>query len=293
MELLDGNKVSAELRAAMKGEVDNVLASGGRAPHLVAVLVGNDGASETYVANKVKACKETGFLSTLHRFDASISESELLGVIDNLNRDDGVDGMIVQLPLPPHISVRKVTEAILPSKDVDGFHPVNSGRLMQQLPGYVPATPLGIIMLLEHYKIETEGKHCVVIGRSNIVGTPVALLMARNGYPGNCTVTVCHSKTRHLGAVTREADILIAATGRPGMVGADMVREGAVVIDVGITRMPSAETKSGYRLFGDVRFDEVAPKTSYITPVPRGVGPMTIVGLLTNTLNAARKIYSY
>ena len=293
MQLLDGKKVSAELRSAMKEEVAKMLASGRRAPHLVAVLVGNDGASETYVANKVKACRETGFVSSMHRLDASVSEKELLNLIEHLNTDDGVDGMIVQLPLPAHISVRKVTEAIWPSKDVDGFHPVNSGRLMQQLPGYVPATPLGIVMLLEQYKIETEGKHCVVVGRSNIVGTPVSLLMARNGYPGNCTVTVCHSKTRQLGAVTREADILIAATGRPGMIGADMVKEGAVVIDVGITRQPSAETKSGYRLFGDVRFDEVAPKTSFITPVPGGVGPMTIVGLLTNTLNAARKAYSY
>jgi methylenetetrahydrofolate dehydrogenase (NADP+) / methenyltetrahydrofolate cyclohydrolase len=282
--LLDGKKLSAELKAEIAAEVKQMK----KAPHLAAILVGNDGASETYVASKVKTCEELGFKSSLIRYENFVSEYELLAEIEKVNQESDIDGMIVQLPLPKHINVQRVTETILPQKDVDGFHPVNTGRMMQNLPCYIPATPYGILLMLERYKIETSGKHCVVIGRSNIVGMPMAVLMARNAYPGNCTVTVCHSKTKNIEEVVRSADIVIAALGSPKFVKADMVKEGAVVIDVGITREQSKETKSGYKLSGDVDFDNVAPKCSYITPVPGGVGLMTIIGLLKNTLKAAK-----
>ncbi|MBL7892654.1 MAG: bifunctional 5,10-methylene-tetrahydrofolate dehydrogenase/5,10-methylene-tetrahydrofolate cyclohydrolase, partial [Bacteroidia bacterium] len=263
--------------------------SGGKIPHLAAVLVGNDGASETYVAAKVKACVKVGFRSTLIQHPATISEMELLDTVQQLNNDKDIDGFIVQLPLPKHFSEQKIVESIKPEKDVDGFHPVNVGRMALSLPAYLPATPYGIMLLLERYKIETSGKHCVVIGRSHIVGSPMSILMARNTYPGNCTVTLTHSKTKNIAEVSRTADILVVALGKPGFVTADMVKQGAVVIDVGITRMPSTLTKSGYKLFGDVKYDEVAPKCSFITPVPGGVGPMTIIALLTNTLKASKK----
>ena len=266
---------------------------GKRPPHLCAILVGSNGASETYVSSKAKNCLEIGFKSTVLRLEDSISENDLLKKIKEINSDDAIDGLIVQLPLPSHINVQKVTETISPSKDVDGFHPVNTGRLMQNLPCYIPATPLGILLMLEHYKIETSGKHCVVIGRSNIVGMPMSILMSRNAYPGNCTVTLCHSKTIDLPSISRSADILIAALGRPGFVKADMVKEGAIVIDVGITRVPSPLTKSGFKIIGDVDFDQVSPRASWITPVPGGVGLMTIVGLLTNTMKASRKEIFY
>lgn len=290
MQLIDGKATSQAIKEELKIAVQKMLDVGKRAPHLVAVLVGNDGASETYVSNKIKTCKEVGFDSTLLRFDPSITEEELLQEIDRLNHDENVDGFIVQLPLPSHINVPKITEAILPEKDVDGFHPINIGRMTQQMPCYLPATPKGIIQLIERYDIDTVGKHCVVIGRSNIVGTPMAILLSRNTYPGNCTVTLCHSQTKDIGAITKQADIIIAAIGRPGFIKADMVKEGAVVIDVGMTRITSSETKSGFRLVGDVDFKNVAEKCSYITPVPGGVGPMTIIGLLQNTLLAAQKV---
>ncbi len=290
MQLIDGKATSQAIKEELKIAVQKMLDAGKRAPPLVAVLVGNDGASETYVSNKIKTCKEVGFDSTLLRFDPSITEEELLQEIDRLNHDENVDGFIVQLPLPSHINVPKITEAILPEKDVDGFHPINIGRMTQQMPCYLPATPKGIIQLIERYDIDTVGKHCVVIGRSNIVGTPMAILLSRNTYPGNCTVTLCHSQTKDIGAITKQADIIIAAIGRPGFIKADMVKEGAVVIDVGMTRITSSETKSGFRLVGDVDFKNVAEKCSYITPVPGGVGPMTIIGLLQNTLLAAQKV---
>jgi methylenetetrahydrofolate dehydrogenase (NADP+) / methenyltetrahydrofolate cyclohydrolase len=293
MILLDGRKISSEIKTEIKADVERMLAAGQRAPHLAAILVGTNGASESYVSNKVKSCHEVGFTSSLFRYEDSVSEEELLKKIEDTNQDKRIDGLIVQLPLPSHISVRKVTEAIHPSKDVDGFHPVNAGRMIQNIPGYIPATPLGILMMLEREKIPTEGKHCVVLGRSNIVGMPMSILMARNWYPGNCTVTLCHSKTKNLEAITREADILVAALGRPQFVKGNMVKEGVVVVDVGITRMESTLTKSGYKLFGDVHFDEVSPKASYITPVPGGVGLMTIAGLLKNTLSAARREFIY
>lgn len=289
MILLDGKTTSEFYKKKITEEVLQLVASGKRPPHLAAVLVGNDGASETYVANKVKTCKEVGFGSSLIRLDSSISEKDLIRKIHELNTDDSIDGFIVQSPLPEHISFQKITETISPVKDVDGFHPINAGRLQQNQPCFVAATPKGIMLLLEKYKIETQGKHCVVLGRSNIVGMPVSLLMSRNSYPGNCTVTICHSKTKDIDSVTRTADILIAAIGRTEFVKSDMVKEGAVVIDVGITRVPSTETKSGFRLKGDVEYEKVAPKCSYITPVPGGVGPMTIIGLLQNTLMAAKK----
>ena len=293
MTLLDGKKTSNDIKTEIALEVEKLIASGQRAPHLVAVLVGDDGASETYVANKVKACEMVGFKSTLLRFGASISEEELLREIADLNTNAEVDGFIVQLPLPRHISEKKVTLAVSPEKDVDGFHPANVGRMVLNLPSYLPATPYGILQLLERYKVETAGKHCVVIGRSNIVGSPMSILMARNEYPGNCTVTICHSRTTNLTEICRTADILIAALGKPEFVTADMVKPGAVVIDVGITRVVDPSTKSGFGLKGDVNFAEVASKTSFITPVPGGVGPMTIAMLLQNTLRAARKeVYS-
>ena len=286
--LLDGKKLSAEIKLEIAAEVKQLIAAGKKVPHLAAVLVGNNGASETYVASKAKNCAEVGFMSSLIRLDEGISETALLAKIAELNSNADIDGFIVQLPLPKNISVQKIMEAIDPKKDVDGFHPVNAGRLLQNLPCYIPATPYGILIMLERYKIETAGKHCVIIGRSNIVGMPMSVLMSRNGYPGNCTVTLCHSKTKNLPEVIRSADIIIAALGSPKFVKADMVKEGAVVIDVGITRIESKDTKSGFKICGDVDFENVAPKCSYISPVPGGVGLMTIIGLLRNTLEAAK-----
>ncbi len=288
-QVIDGKKISEQIQSEIAAEVAVIKSSGGKVPHLAAVLVGNDGASETYVNGKVKACEKVGFKSSLHRMENSVSENDLLKKISDLNNDADIDGFIVQLPLPKHINVPKITEAVSPAKDVDGFHPVNTGRMLQNIPCYLPATPYGIMLLLERYKIETSGMHCVVLGRSNIVGLPVSVLLERNTYPGNCTVTVCHSKTKNIPEITQTADILITAIGKPEFVTADMVKNGAVVIDVGITRIKSSETKSGYRLIGDVKFDDVAPKCSYITPVPGGVGPMTITALLKNTLAASRK----
>jgi methylenetetrahydrofolate dehydrogenase (NADP+)/methenyltetrahydrofolate cyclohydrolase len=287
MVLLDGKLTSAAIKKELEAEVSLRLKQGLRPPHLCAILVGNNGASETYVASKVKNCAEVGFSSSLIRFDDNVSEEILLQKISEINNDLEIDGLIVQLPLPAHINVQRVTETISPLKDVDGFHPLNIGRMVQNLPAFLPATPYGILLLLQHYKIETEAKHCVVLGRSNIVGMPMSILLSRNAYPGNCTVTLCHSKTKNLESVIQSADILIAALGKPEFVRANMVKEGAVVIDVGITRIKSDKTKSGYKIVGDVCFDEVAPRCSYITPVPGGVGLMTIIGLLKNTLRAA------
>lgn len=293
MILIDGKVTSQLIKEEIKAEVKAMISQGKRAPHLVAILVGKNGASETYVGNKIRTCAEVGFKSTLLRFEETVQKSDLLAAIQRLNEDESVDGFIVQLPLPAHIEVSQITEAILPSKDVDGFHPINLGRMTEQMPAYIPATPKGILQLLERYQIETKGKHCVVIGRSNIVGTPVSILLSRNTYPGNCTVTLTHSHTVNLRAITMQADIIIAALGRPYFLKADMVKEGAVVIDVGMTRVPAPELKQGFRLAGDVDFSEVAPKCSHITPVPGGVGPMTIIGLLQNTLLAAQhRIYS-
>ncbi len=288
-KLIDGKKVSLELQEQIRLEVAQIAANGGKIPHLSAILVGNDGGSETYVAAKIKACENIGFKSSLFRFPDTITEAELLAQIEAVNQNEDIDGLIVQLPLPKHISVDKVTSAIHPSKDVDGFHPQNVGKLTLGLDTYVSATPYGIMRLLDYYKIETAGKHCVVIGRSNIVGTPVSILMSRNTNPGNATVTLCHSKTHNLKEITLQADIIIAALGIPEFLKGDMVKEGAVIIDVGTTRVPSTETKSGFRLKGDVDFAEVAPKAGLITPVPGGVGPMTIAGLLINTLKSAKK----
>lgn len=289
MELIDGKAVADQIKAEIAREVETILANGGRAPHLAAILVGHDGGSETYVAHKVKACEQCGFKSTLIRYEADVTEEELLRKVDELNRDQDVDGFIVQLPLPRHISEQKVIEAIDYRKDVDGFHPINVGRMSIGLPCFVSATPAGIMELLSRYHIETKGKRCVVLGRSNIVGKPVASLMMQKSNPGNATVTVCHSATPDIKEICREADIIIAALGSPEFVTADMVKEGATVIDVGTTRVPSTLTKSGFKLSGDVKFDEVAPRCAYITPVPGGVGPMTIVSLMKNTLLAAQK----
>ena len=288
MILLDGKVTSASAKIRIISEVKALLASGKRLPHLCAILVGNDGASETYVSSKARNCEEVGFKSTLLRYPDSFSEEALLDKIREINDDPEIDGLIVQLPLPPHIQVQKVTETISPRKDVDGFHPINIGRMVQNQPCYLPATPLGILLMLEHYGIETSGKKCVVIGRSNIVGLPMSILLTRNNNPGNCTVTICHSKTKNIEEITRTADILIAAIGKPRFVKASMVKDGAVVIDVGITRESSTLTKSGYKLAGDVDFEQVAAKAAYISPVPGGVGLMTIVGLLQNTLRAAK-----
>lgn len=290
-QLLDGKKIAAEIKKEIAAEVAEMIASGNRAPHLVAILVGEDGASETYVNSKAKNCAEVGFNSTVLRFDASIKEDFLLEKIRAINNDDSIDGLIVQLPLPDHISVTKVVETIDHKKDVDGFHPINIGRMNKNLPCYISATPNGIMMLLERYKIETAGKHCVVIGRSNIVGSPMSILMALNADPGNATVTLCHSRTPNIESFTKQADILIVAIGKKNFLTADMVKEGAVVIDVGMNRELSDKTKSGYKLFGDVDFDNVSQKSSWITPVPGGVGLMTIVSLLKNTLAAAKKSY--
>jgi len=289
MKLLDGKMIADKVKQEIAQEVEQIKANGGKIPHLVAILVGNDGASETYVGHKEKACAQVGFNSTVLRFDETISEADLLAEVEKLNQNADIDGFIVQMPLPKHISDQKVIEAIDPKKDVDGFHPVNVGRMVIGLPAYVSATPDGIIELLKRYNIETSGKHCVVLGRSNIVGRPIANLLSQKGKPGDCTVTICHSRTNDIPAITREADILIVALGQAEFVTADMVKEGAVVVDVGITRVKSDKTKSGWKLLGDVKFDEVAPKCSYITPVPGGVGPLTIVSLLKNTLKAAKK----
>jgi len=293
MQLIQGKVIADQIKQEIAIEVEELVKQGNKTPHLAAILVGHDGGSETYVAHKVKACEQVGFESSLIRYEDTISEKELLEKVRELNENDSVDGFIVQLPLPSHISENKVIEAIIPSKDVDGFHPINLGRMVIGLPSYVSATPSGIIELLKRYDIETSGKHCVVVGRSNIVGKPMSILLGQKTNPGNCTVTTCHSRTKDLPSITRQADILIAALGSPEFVKADMVKEGAVIIDVGTTRVPSTETKSGFRLKGDVMFDEVSPKCSYITPVPGGVGPMTIVSLLKNTLLAAKKeVYS-
>jgi methylenetetrahydrofolate dehydrogenase (NADP+)/methenyltetrahydrofolate cyclohydrolase len=288
MKLLDGKLTSLAIKEEIAVEVRKMLEETGRTPHLAAVLVGDDPASHTYVASKERSCKEVGFISSIYRYPANTSEADLLKVIDFLNKDEEVDGFIVQVPLPKHISAQKILEAIDPAKDVDGFHPVNLGKMMQGLPCFLPATPYGIMILLERYNIETEGKNCVVLGRSNIVGTPMSVLLSRNTNPGNCTVTLCHSKTQNLKEICLQADILIAAIGKPEFITADMVKKGAVVIDVGIHRIDDITAKNGYRLKGDVKFDEVAGKCSYISPVPGGIGLMTIVGLLMNTLKAAK-----
>ncbi len=290
--LLDGKVSSQEIKDEIARKVIEIKNEGGKIPHLAAVLVGDDGASQTYVNGKIKACEYVGFKSTLKKFDADVEESVLLDVVDELNSDKDIDGYIVQLPLPDHINEQKVTELIDPKKDVDGFHPVNVGRMVKSLPSYVSATPFGILKLLEKYEIDTVGKHCVVIGRSDIVGTPISILLSRKSYPGNCTVTVCHSRTKDIKEMTLQADIVIVALGKAEFLTGDMVKEGVVVIDVGISRVPDATKKRGYALKGDVKFDEVEPKSSFITPVPGGVGPMTIASLLWNTLLAAEgKIY--
>lgn len=288
--IIDGKATAQIIRDEIAEKVLEIRKKGGKIPHLAAVLVGDDGASQTYVNGKVNDCRQVGFESTLKKFDADISEEALLQVVDELNEDPDIDGYIVQLPLPDHISAQKVTERINPEKDVDGFHPVNVGRMVKSLPAYISATPFGIMQLIERYQIKTEGKHCVVIGRSDIVGTPMAILMSRKAYPGNCTVTVCHSRTPDIKSFTREADIVIAALGKAGFLTGDMVKDGAVVIDVGITRVDDPTRKRGYALKGDVNFEEVAPKASFITPVPGGVGPMTRAALLHNTLLAAQKL---
>lgn len=293
MILIDGKKVAQDIRNEVQKEVANMMAEGRERPHLAAILVGSDPASETYVASKEKACEEVGFSSSVFRFTSFITERELLDKIIEINNNPKIHGLIVQLPLPKHINERQVIETINPRKDVDGFHSVNVGRLTQRLPTYVPATPLGVITLIEKYNIPTSGKHCVVLGRSNIVGSPVSILMARNDYPGNATVTLCHSKTENLKAICKQADILIVAIGKPEFITAEYIKEGAAVIDVGIHRVASTETKSGFKLKGDVKFDEVAPLCSYITPVPGGVGAMTIASLLMNTLWASKNAPEY
>ncbi len=286
MTLLDGKWASAQIKEEVKAEVEQLVAKGHRAPHLVCILVGNNGASETYVASKIKTCGQLGIKSTLIRMEATVSENELLAAIDEINNTDDIDGLLVQLPLPKHINEQKVIEAVSPAKDVDGFHPVNIGKMALNLPTFIPATPYGITLMLEKYNINTSGKHCVVIGRSNIVGMPMGLLMQRNAQPGNCTVTVCHSKTQNLADITRQADIIVAALGRPEFLKADMVKDGVIIIDVGLTRVDDATNPKGYALKGDVDFANVAPKSSYITPVPGGVGLTTIAGLMVNTLKA-------
>ncbi|WP_308262829.1 MULTISPECIES: bifunctional methylenetetrahydrofolate dehydrogenase/methenyltetrahydrofolate cyclohydrolase FolD [Prevotella] len=290
MQLIDGKATAETIKAEIAKEVKDIIAAGGKQPHLAAVLVGHDGGSETYVKNKVLACEKCGFKSTLIRYEADVTEEELLSCVDRLNQNEDVDGFIVQLPLPKHIDEQKIIEAIDYRKDVDGFHPINVGRMAIGLPCFVSATPLGIITLLKRYNIETSGKKCVVLGRSNIVGKPMAQLMTQKQY-GDSTVVVCHSHTKDIKKECLDADIIIAAIGKPNFVTADMVKEGAVVIDVGTTRVPDASRKSGFRLNGDVKFDEVAPKCSFITPVPGGVGPMTICSLMKNTLAAGKKEY--
>lgn len=289
MQLLDGKKLASEIKQEIAEDVKRLKLSGKKIPHLAAILVGDDGASQTYVNSKVKSCEEVGFKSTLIRLKKDITQNELITQINLLNNDDSVDGFIVQLPLPKHIDEEKIILAITPEKDVDGFHPMNVGRMTLNLPAYVSATPKGILEMLNRYNIETEGKHCVVIGRSNIVGLPMSLLMQRRSSPGNCTVTICHSKTNDLSKHTLQADIIIAALGKPKFLTADMVKKGAVVIDVGITRVEDTTTKSGYKLLGDVDFENVSKKCSYISPVPGGVGLMTVASLLQNTLSAAKE----
>ncbi|MBN8859747.1 MAG: bifunctional 5,10-methylene-tetrahydrofolate dehydrogenase/5,10-methylene-tetrahydrofolate cyclohydrolase [Sphingobacteriales bacterium] len=287
MQILDGKIVAQAVKEALKQKTDLLQKEGKKTPHLAAVLIGTNGASETYVASKVKTCAEIGYMSTLIRFEASISEEELLKKIDELNNDTSVDGILVQLPLPKHISEEKVINAIAVEKDVDGFHPSNIGKMVQGQPSYIPATPYGILLLLQHYNIETKGKHAVVIGRSNIVGRPMSILLSQNSSTGNCTVTLCHSHTRNLKELCLQADIIVAALGKPEFLTADMVKEGAVVIDVGITRVEDSTKKKGYAIKGDVHFETVAPKCSFITPVPGGVGAMTIAALMENTFLAA------
>lgn len=289
MQILDGTAVAAHIKGQLKQEVAELVAGGGKRPHLAAILVGNDPASEAYVGSKVRTCEELGFASTLLRFDTDITEQFLLEQVNKLNADNAVNGILVQLPLPKHISPDIIINNIDPAKDVDGFHPISQGKMLLGQPSFLPATPYGILLMLEHYKIDTTGMHCVVIGRSNIVGTPMTVLLSRNANPGNATVTICHSKTRNLKDICQTADLVVAAIGRPRFVTADMVKEGAIVIDVGINRIEDSTRKSGSRLVGDVDFDNVAPKCSYITPVPKGVGPMTICGLMKNTLLAAKQ----
>ena len=288
MIILDGKKTANNIKEEIADEVKSIIISGGRTPHLSAILVGNDGASVTYVSAKVKACEKVGFKSTLIRLSESVTEKELLFEVEKINKNHNIDGLIVQLPLPNHIDEMKVTEAIDPKKDVDGFHPINIGRMALNLPTYLPATPSGILELLKRYKIETSGKHCVVIGRSHIVGSPMSILMSRSNYPGNSTVTLTHSRTKNLKEITKSADILIVALGKSEFITSDMIKEGVCIIDVGITRVKSDKTKTGWKLLGDVNFDDVKNKCSYITPVPGGVGPMTIAMLLQNTLLSAK-----
>jgi len=288
MQILDGKKVSQAIKDELKINVAQMANEGKKIPHLAAVLVGSNGASETYVAAKVKACEEVGFKSTLVRFEEEVSEFKLLEKIHSLNNDPDVDGILVQLPLPKHISDEEVINSIDPDKDVDGFHPVSVGKMVQGLPSFIPATPYGIMLMLEHYKINTVGMHAVVVGRSNIVGRPMSILLSENKNPGNCTVTICHSKTKNIAELCSNADIIVAALGRPEFVSADMVKEGAIVIDVGITRVADASKKSGFKLKGDVDFENVSPKCSWITPVPGGVGPMTIAALLKNTFRSCQ-----
>ena len=289
MTIIDGKQLSEQIKTELAAEVTSIKEKGGKVPHLAAVLVGTNPASQVYVRNKVRSCEEAGFKSTLVHKDETTTEAELLEIVNGLNNDPDIDGFIVQLPLPKHINEEKITLAIDPKKDVDGFHPVNFGRMALGLPSYLPATPFGIVTMLERYNIETAGKHAVVVGRSNIVGTPMAILLSRKGKVGDCTVTITHSRTKNLPDVVRQADIIVAAIGRANFVTADMVKEGAVVIDVGINRVDAPETKRGYRLVGDVDYDNVAPKCSFITPVPGGVGPMTVMSLLMNTLKASKK----
>lgn len=293
MILLDGNDLSARMKSEIKAEVDTLKQSGKRPPHLAAVLVGDDPASHAYVGNKVKSCEFVGYKSTLIHQEASLTQDALMQIVNDLNSDPDVDGFIVQLPLPKHLDANTVTMAIRPEKDVDGFHPVNIGRMTIGLPAYLPATPFGIMQMLERYNINISGKECCILGRSNIVGTPMSILLSRKGHPGDATVTLCHSRTKDIPGKTRNADVIIAAMGIPHFLKGDMVKEGAVVIDVGINRIPAPERKSGSRLVGDVDFDAVAPKCSYITPVPGGVGPMTVISLLMNTMKAYRReVYS-
>ncbi|HEX2629624.1 MAG TPA: bifunctional methylenetetrahydrofolate dehydrogenase/methenyltetrahydrofolate cyclohydrolase FolD [Chitinophagaceae bacterium] len=289
MEILDGKKAAQAIRDQLKIDVAQMAIEGRKIPHLAAILVGNNGASETYVNAKVKACEEVGFKSTLIRFEADITENKLLEQIEDLNTDPDVDGILVQLPLPKHIAEQKVINAIDADKDVDGFHPISVGKMVQGLPTFIPATPHGIMLLLKHYRVETKGKHAVVIGRSNIVGRPMSILLSGSSNPGNCTVTLCHSQTHNLKEFCLQADIIVAALGKPEFVTADMVKEGAVVVDVGITRVEDATKKSGFRLKGDVHYESVAPKCSWITPVPGGVGPMTIAALLKNTYHSCKQ----
>lgn len=293
MQLLDGKLLSENIKAELAAEVDQLIKDGKKVPHLVAVLVGDNPASEVYVSNKIRSCEQIGFRSTLIRRNADVAQADLLKIVHDLNNDPEVDGFIVQLPLPKHINEEKITLAIDPKKDVDGFHPVNFGRMAQGLPAFLPATPYGILEILRRHNIETAGKHCVVVGRSNIVGTPISILLSRKGYPGDCTVTLTHSRTHDLPAEVRRADIVVAAIGIPNFIKGDWVKEGAVVIDVGINRISDSSKKSGFKLVGDVDFDAVAPKCSFITPVPGGVGAMTVTALLMNTMKAAqREIYS-